>query len=65
MMPGVCVIPARGGSKRLPRKNVADFHGRPILAYTVAAALESGVFARVVVSTEDREIAEIARQAGA
>jgi len=64
-MHGVCVIPARGGSKRLPRKNVADFLGRPILAYTVDAALESGVFGRVVVSTEDDEIAEVARRAGA
>src|SRR5688572_1566128 len=64
-MPGVCIIPARGGSKRLPRKNVADFLGRPILAYSIDAALQSRVFSRVVVSTEDEEIAETARRAGA
>lgn len=64
-MRGVCIIPARGGSKRLPRKNIADFLGRPILAHTVDAALTSRVFSRVVVSTEDAEIAEVARGAGA
>ena len=64
-MRGVCVIPARGGSKRLPRKNVAEFLGRPILSHTVEAALASSVFSRVVVSTEDAEITEVARQAGA
>jgi pseudaminic acid cytidylyltransferase len=64
-MTAVAIIPARGGSQRLPRKNIADFLGRPILAYTVAAAIESGCFARVVVSTEDDEIAEVASQAGA
>ncbi len=56
----VALIPARGGSKRLPRKNVADFLGRPILAYTAEAALESGLFERVVVSSEDPEILDIA-----
>lgn len=64
-MTAVAIIPARGGSRRLPRKNIADFLGRPILAYTVDAAFESGCFARVVVSTEDDEIAEVARQCGA
>ena len=64
-MRAVCVIPARGGSKRLPRKNVIEFLGRPIIAYSIDAAAESGVFSRVVVSTEDEEIAEIARHAGA
>lgn len=59
------IIPARGGSKRLPRKNVADFLGRPIIAYTIQAALECCVLDRVIVSTEDAEIAEIARAAGA
>ena len=58
-MRAVCVIPARGGSKRLPRKNVIEFLGRPIIAYSIDAAAESGVFSRVVVSTEDEEIAEI------
>jgi N-acylneuraminate cytidylyltransferase len=60
-----CLIPARGGSKRLPRKNIADFLGRPIIAYTIEAARTSGVFSSVTVSTEDREIARIARDLGA
>jgi pseudaminic acid cytidylyltransferase len=64
-MQGVCIIPARGGSKRLPRKNIADFLGKPILAHTVEAARDSAVFSRIVVSTEDEEIAEVARRAGA
>jgi len=59
------LIPARGGSKRLPGKNIADFLGRPMIAYTIDAALETGFFADVVVSTEDEKIAEAARQAGA
>jgi N-acylneuraminate cytidylyltransferase len=61
----VAIIPARGGSKRLPRKNVVDFLGRPIISYTIAAALESGCFERVVVSTEDDEIAGVAERCGA
>lgn len=61
----LAVIPARGGSRRIPRKNIADFAGRPLLAWSVAAALDSGCFDRVVVSTEDEEIAAAARQAGA
>lgn len=61
----LAIIPARGGSQRLPRKNVLDFHGRPMLAWTVAAALESKAFDRVMVSTEDEEIAAAARAAGA
>lgn len=64
-MKSVGIIPARGGSKRLPRKNVADFLGRPIIAHTIAAALDSGLFERVLVSTEDEEIAAIASQCGA
>ncbi|HEV7803426.1 MAG TPA: acylneuraminate cytidylyltransferase family protein [Burkholderiales bacterium] len=64
-MRGVCIIPARGGSKRLPRKNIAEFLGRPILSYTIDAALTSGIFSRVVVSTEDAEIAGVARGTGA
>lgn len=64
-MRGVCVIPARGGSKRLPRKNIAEFLGLPIIAHTVEAARASGVFSRVVASTEDAEIAKVARAAGA
>jgi pseudaminic acid cytidylyltransferase len=61
----VAIIPARGGSQRLPRKNSADFLGRPMLAHTVDAAIDSGCFARVVVSTEDDEIAEVASRTGA
>lgn len=60
-----CLIPARGGSKRLPRKNVADFLGRPIIAYTIEAALSSALFDKVVVSTEDPEIADVAAACGA
>lgn len=59
------VIPARGGSKRVPRKNVRLFGGRPMLAYTLEAALESEVFERVVVSTDSPEIADLARALGA
>lgn len=61
----LCVIPARGGSKRIPRKNIRDFCGKPILAYSIAAAQESGLFDRVMVSTDDAEIAEVARAHGA
>jgi CMP-N-acetylneuraminic acid synthetase len=60
----LAVIPARGGSKRLPRKNVIDFLGRPIIAYTIDAAVGAGVFDRVLVSTEDEEIARIVRDLG-
>lgn len=61
----LAVIPARGGSKRIPHKNIREFCGKPILAYAVEAALESKLFARVVVSTDDQEIAAVARDAGA
>lgn len=58
----VCIIPARGGSKRFPRKNVALLLGKPLLAYTIEAAQASGVFDRVCVSSEDAEILQIARE---
>jgi len=61
----LAVVPARGGSKRLPRKNVLPLAGKPLLAYTLEAALGSGVFKRVVVSTDDEEIAELAVAFGA
>lgn len=61
----VAIIPARGGSKRIPRKNIREFRGVPLIAYTVDAALESGLFDRVVVSTDDEDIAEIAGDRGA
>lgn len=61
----VAVIPARGGSKRIPRKNVRAFAGRPMIEHSITCALESGLFAKVLVSTDDAEIAGIARRAGA
>lgn len=61
----LCIIPARGGSKRIPRKNIKDFLGKPIIAYSIQAALESGLFNEVMVSTDDEEIAEVAKQYGA
>ena len=61
----IAVIPARGGSKRIPRKNIRDFLGKPIIAYSIKAALESGVFSDVMVSTDDEEIAEISIKYGA
>ena len=61
----IAVIPARGGSKRVPRKNLRDFCGRPMLSWPVEAALGSGLFRRVIVSTDDPAIAEAALRAGA
>ena len=61
----IAVIPARGGSKRIPRKNIRPFAGKPIIAWPIKAALSSGLFDQVVVSTDDAEIAEVARGAGA
>lgn len=61
----IAVIPARGGSKRIPRKNIRPFCGRPMIVWPIATALDSGLFEHVIVSTDDSEIADIARQAGA
>ena len=61
----VAIIPARGGSKRIPRKNVRLFAGKPIIAHSIGAALDSGCFDRVIVSTDDVEIAAVAREWGA
>lgn len=61
----VAIIPARGGSKRIPRKNIKPFAGKPMIGYAIDAALESGQFDRVIVSTDDAEIADIARNHGA
>lgn len=61
----LAIIPARGGSKRIPRKNIKPFGGKPMIAWSIAAALDSGCFDRVAVSTDDDEIAEVARQHGA
>lgn len=64
-MKKIAIITARGGSKRIPRKNIKKFCGKPILAYSVEAALQSGLFDTVMVSTDDEEIAQAARQYGA
>ncbi len=64
-MSSIAIITARGGSKRIPKKNIKDFCGKPILAYSIEAALESGLFEEVMVSTDSQEIADIAKQYGA
>lgn len=64
-MSRLAIIPARGGSKRIPRKNILPFAGKPIIEYAIQAALASGLFDEVMVSTDDQEIATIAKNAGA
>ena len=64
-MKNLCIIPARGGSKRIPRKNVKPFMGKPILAYSIENALATELFDEVMVSTDDPEIMEVAKQYGA
>ena len=64
-MKTLAVITARGGSKRIPRKNIKPFLGKPILLYSIQAALHAGVFDEVMVSTEDAVIAALAKAAGA
>ena len=64
-MANLLVIPARGGSKRIPRKNIKYFLGKPIIAYSIEAAIESGLFNEIMVSTDDIEIAEVAKTYGA
>ena len=64
-MSAIAIITARGGSKRIPRKNIKIFNGKPIINYSIEAALKSGIFEEVMVSTDDEEIAEISRAAGA
>ena len=61
----ICIIPARGGSKRIPGKNIKDFLGKPLIAYSIEAALNSKVFSDVIVSTDDEMIANVAREFGA
>lgn len=61
----IAIIPARGGSKRIPRKNIKGFCGKPMIAYSIEAALQSKLFDRVIVSTDDKEIANIAKEYGA
>jgi N-acylneuraminate cytidylyltransferase len=64
-MANLAIIPARGGSKRIPRKNINDFLGKPIIAYSIEAAIKSQLFSEVMVSTDDFEIADMAIQLGA
>jgi pseudaminic acid cytidylyltransferase len=61
----LCVIPARGGSKRIPRKNIKPFCGKPMIAWSIEAAIASACFNRIIVSTDDIEIAEVAKRFGA
>ncbi len=61
----IAVIPARGGSKRIPRKNIKPFCGKPMIAYSIEAAIRSGIFDEIIVSTDDEEIADVAKNAGA
>ena len=61
----IAIIPARGGSKRIPRKNIKNFHGKPIIAYSIDAAKKSNCFDKIIVSTDDQEIADIAINYGA
>lgn len=65
MAKSVAIIPARGGSKRIPRKNIKDFYGKPLIAYSIEVALASKLFDKVLVTTDDEEIASIARSFGA
>ena len=64
-MNNIAVIPARGGSKRIPRKNIRPFEGKPMVAYAINAAISSNLFEHVIVTTDDEEIAEISRRHGA
>ena len=65
MTKAIAIIPARGGSKRIPRKNIKKFFGKPLIAYSIQTALKSKLFDKVIVSTDDEEIATIAKQYGA
>lgn len=64
-MSAIAIIPARGGSRRIPRKNIRMFHGKPIIAYSIEAAWAAGIFDKVIVTTEDEEIGEVASEYGA
>ena len=61
----LCIIPARGGSKRIPKKNIKEFCGKPLISYSIETAQKSGLFEKIVVSTDSEEIAEISRKYGA
>ena len=64
MLKSLCIIPARGGSKRIPRKNIQPLNGKPLISYSIRAAIDSKVFDEVIISTEDKDIKEIALQEG-
>jgi pseudaminic acid cytidylyltransferase len=64
-MPNIAIIPARGGSKRMPGKNIKEFYGKPIIAYSIETAINSGIFDEIMVSTDDDNIAAIAQSYGA
>ncbi|RBQ26573.1 MULTISPECIES: pseudaminic acid cytidylyltransferase [Arcobacteraceae] len=65
MLNCIAIIPARGGSKRIPKKNIKEFHGKPLISYSIEIAIKSKLFSKVIVSTDDEEIASIARNYGA
>lgn len=65
MINNIAIITARGGSKRIPRKNIKDFMGKPMIHYAINAAMDAGIFDEIMVSTEDEEIASIAKNLGA
>ena len=65
MAKAVAIIPARGGSKRIPKKNIKDFYGKPLIAYSIEVALNSNLFEKVIVTTDDEEIASISKSYGA
>jgi N-acylneuraminate cytidylyltransferase len=65
MVKNICIIPARGGSKRIPKKNIIDFNGKPMIAYSIEAAKKTKLFDRLIVSTDDNEIANISKKYGA
>lgn len=65
MTKNIAIIPARGGSKRIPKKNIKDFFGKPLIVYSIQAAIDSKLFDKVIVSTDDEEIANIAKEYGA
>jgi len=62
MSKAIAIIPARGGSKRIPRKNIKNFHGKPLIAYSIQVALKSNLFEKVIVTTDDEEITTIAQK---
>ena len=65
MSKALCIIPARGGSKRIPKKNIKEFHGKPIIAYSIETALKSSLFKEVMVSTDSTEVKKICQMYGA